>query len=74
MALLDAWGLALCEDIQSPTHLPTFDNSQMDGYGVIPADVALANPEEPAELKVVGVVNAGNASKHRIVWCMAPSE
>ncbi len=63
MALLDAWGLALCEDIQSPTHLPTFDNSQMDGYAVLAADVALASPEEPVELKVVGVVNAGDASE-----------
>lgn len=63
MALLDAWGLALCEDIQSPTHLPTFDNSQMDGYAVLAADVALASPEEPVELSVVGVVNAGDASE-----------
>lgn len=60
MSLLDAWDLALCEDIRSETDLPPFDNSQMDGYAVRAADVALATQGEPITLAVQGTVAAGD--------------
>ncbi|GAA1395421.1 gephyrin-like molybdotransferase Glp [Luteococcus peritonei] len=62
MNLLDAWDLALCEDIASEVDLPGFDNSQMDGYAVRAADVAGANQGEPLTLPVAGSVAAGDES------------
>lgn len=61
MNLLDAWGLALCEDIDSETDLPAFDNSQMDGFAVCAADVAGATQDEPLVLPVVAHLAAGEA-------------
>lgn len=60
MGLLDAWDLALCEDIRSETDLPAFDNSQMDGYAVRAADVASATQGEPVTLAVAATVMAGD--------------
>lgn len=39
--------------------LPVFDNSSVDGYAVRQADVAGANPDAPAPLRLVGRVAAG---------------
>ncbi|MGO4957383.1 molybdotransferase-like divisome protein Glp [Luteococcus sp. Sow4_B9] len=60
MGLLDAWDLALCEDIASPVDLPGFDNSQMDGYAVLAADVASATAEEPVIMRVADSIAAGD--------------
>ena len=60
MNLLDAWDLALCEDIASEVDLPGFDNSQMDGYAVRAADVVGASQGEPLVLAVAGSVAAGD--------------
>src|SRR5918998_3613506 len=54
--ILDALGLALCEDIVAPLSLPSFDNSAMDGYAVRAVDVCSAGPEAPVRLPVVGEV------------------
>lgn len=62
MSLVDAWGLALCEEISSDINLPRFDNAQMDGYAVRSADVAGATQSEPLTLAVVGSVYAGDDS------------
>ena len=64
--LLDAVGLAVCEDVISPISLPGFDNSAMDGYAVRAADVATASPEAPVRLPVVGEVPAGQAPPHTL--------
>ncbi|WP_104168991.1 gephyrin-like molybdotransferase Glp [Arthrobacter sp. SX1312] len=40
LALRDALGRALVEDVPAPVSLPPFDNSQMDGYAVHAADLA----------------------------------
>ncbi len=50
MALLDAWGLALCESVPAATDLPAFDSATVDGYGVRAEDVAGATQGEPRGL------------------------
>jgi molybdopterin molybdotransferase len=60
--LLEAFGLAAAEDVRSPVALPGFDNSAMDGYAVVHADVASASDDNPVHLPVVGEIGAGQAS------------
>jgi molybdopterin molybdotransferase len=55
VALQDALGRILAEDIVADTDLPPFDRSQMDGYAVRAGDVERA----PARLKIVGESAAG---------------
>ena len=59
--LLDALGLPAAEDVVSQIALPSFDNSAMDGYAVVAADVAGASEESPVVLPVVGEIGAGQA-------------
>ena len=59
VAILDALGRVLVEEIVSDIEIPPFDNSAMDGYAVRAADVAGATPEAPVALTVVGNVAAG---------------
>jgi hypothetical protein len=47
LALLDAQDCVLAEDVVSPLDLPGFDNSAMDGYAVLVADVAAATDKAP---------------------------
>ncbi|WP_460795203.1 molybdotransferase-like divisome protein Glp [Nocardioides pacificus] len=60
-SLMEALGLAVAEDVVSPIALPSFDNSAMDGYAVVAADVATASAETPVHLPVVGEIGAGQA-------------
>src|SRR4051794_2753304 len=57
--LLEALGLPVCEQVVAPVDLPVFDNSSMDGYAVVTADVAGATESEPVHLPVVGEAAAG---------------
>ena len=57
--VLEAMGRVLAEEIVSDINIPPFDNSAMDGYAVRAVDVAMASPEMPVPLKVVGSVAAG---------------
>lgn len=59
--LMETLGLAAAEDVYAPIPLPTFDNSSMDGYAVVAADVAGATEESPIHLPVVGEIGAGRA-------------
>ncbi|UAL30394.1 molybdopterin molybdotransferase MoeA [Nocardioides rotundus] len=59
--LMETLGLAAAEDVHSPIALPSFDNSAMDGYAVVAADVATATEESPVHLPVVGEIGAGRA-------------
>ena len=71
VALGDAPGRVLAEGLTSRHTLPPWDNSAMDGFAVIAADVAAASNEAPVSLAVTGeaaagrvddvVVTAGNA-------------
>ena len=46
LPLADAEGLVLAADVIAPLSLPVFDNSAMDGYAVLAADVAGATGRE----------------------------
>jgi molybdopterin molybdotransferase len=55
VALTDAVGRVLAEDIKADADMPPFDRSAMDGYAVRAADVSTV----PVVLDVVGQVRAG---------------
>ncbi|MBT2212895.1 MULTISPECIES: molybdotransferase-like divisome protein Glp [Actinomadura] len=60
LALLEAQGTVLAEPVSAPVPLPPFDNSAMDGYAVVAADIAGASEAEPVVLPVVGDILAGD--------------
>jgi molybdopterin molybdotransferase len=60
LALQDADGAVLARDVTAAWPLPSFDNSAMDGYAVLAADVAAATPERPVTLPVRAEVAAGD--------------
>ncbi len=66
LPLLDAAGCVLAEDVTAAWPLPSFDNSSMDGYAVLAADVATASAESPVELAVVDDVPAGYRATERV--------
>lgn len=57
--LAEALGLASARDITAPLSLPGFDNSAMDGYAVVAADVATASESNPVRLPVDADIPAG---------------
>ncbi len=59
VALTEAHGLRLAEDLGAVLAVPPFDNSAMDGFGVRARDVAGATAEHPVVLPVAGDVPAG---------------
>ncbi|MFM9134995.1 MAG: gephyrin-like molybdotransferase Glp [bacterium] len=66
LPLLDAAGCVLAEEVTAAWPLPSFDNSSMDGYAVLAADVASASPESPVVLDVVDDVPAGYRATERV--------
>jgi molybdopterin molybdotransferase len=63
VSLDNALGRILAEDIVSRRNNPPMDNSAMDGYAVITADIQSATPENPVKLEVVEHVPAGAVAK-----------
>ncbi len=61
MALADADGLMLAEDVQADRDYPPFDKSQMDGFAVRCGDV-----KPGVELRVIGEVAAGEWPKRPV--------
>ena len=59
ISLREAHGRVLAERISAPIDLPVFDNSSMDGYAVRAGDIASANSDHPARLRLIGAVAAG---------------
>lgn len=59
IALADALGRVLAEEVVADSDLPPFDRAQMDGYAVRAADTA----HTPARLRVVGESAAGSGWK-----------
>lgn len=62
VALGDAMGRILAEDIVADSDLPPFDRAQMDGYAVRAADIT----NTPARLRVVGESAAGAGWHHEM--------
>ncbi|MCW2538341.1 MAG: molybdopterin molybdochelatase [Frankiales bacterium] len=59
MAIADAAGLVLADNLVAPNSLPGFDNSAMDGYAVLASDIAGATKESPVTLVVADDIPAG---------------
>jgi len=62
VALADALGRVLREDVVAPADIPQRDNSGMDGYAIRADDVMHA----PVSLRVVGDLPAGTVSTTRV--------
>ncbi|HLT17714.1 MAG TPA: gephyrin-like molybdotransferase Glp [Acidimicrobiales bacterium] len=60
VAVAEARGLVLGEDVVSSVAVPPFAGSAMDGYAVVAADTAGASAAEPVRLPVVAEVAAGH--------------
>lgn len=58
VALMQASGRVLAEDVIAQDDLPRFDNSSMDGFALHPADRP-ASPDQTVELEVVADIPAG---------------
>jgi molybdenum cofactor synthesis domain-containing protein len=58
-----AFGRVLAEDIVSEIDVPPFDRSAVDGYAVRAADTFGASELKPVNLRIIGSVNIGVASK-----------
>lgn len=57
--LSKANGYVLAESIYSPLDIPSFANSSMDGFAVVSADLAGADPQHPIRLQVIEDIPAG---------------
>ena len=61
--LEQAMGAVVATDLPSPTAVPPFDNSAMDGFAVCSADTTDAAEDKPVQLDVVGMITAGESSQ-----------
>ena len=62
VAVGHALGRALARPVVAAVTLPPWDNSAMDGYAIVAADVALASEDAPLRLEVTGEVPAGGVA------------
>ncbi len=63
VSLDEALGRVLAENVVSRINNPPLDNSAMDGYALIAADIQSATPENPVKLEVVEEIAAGYTAK-----------
>ena len=63
VALMQAHGRILAQDVVSPISVPAHDNSAMDGYALRGADL---HTDRPTPLRVVGTALAGTAWKGQV--------
>jgi molybdopterin molybdotransferase len=63
VALTEAQGLVLADDVVAQLALPVFDNSAMDGYAVRAEDASDATPEHPVVLPVAEDIPAGRTDQ-----------
>ena len=62
----EALGRILAEDIVARRNNPPMDNSAMDGYALIAADIESATPENPVRLDVIEDVAAGYSATTKV--------
>jgi molybdopterin molybdotransferase len=63
VALTEAQGLVLADDVVARLALPVFDNSAMDGYAVRAEETSAATPEDPVILPVAEDIPAGRTDE-----------
>jgi molybdopterin molybdotransferase len=66
LALEDAEGCVLAEDVTAAVSLPSFDNSSMDGYAIQASDTDLSSERTPATLPVTAEIAAGDIGAYRL--------
>jgi molybdenum cofactor synthesis domain-containing protein len=66
VALADARGLVLADDVVATEPVPPFANTAMDGYAVRAADTAGASEASPVRLHVVDELPAGRAPSRAV--------
>jgi len=66
LPLTEAGGAVLAADVTASWPLPGFDNSAMDGYAVLAADVATADGQSPVTLIVDSEAAAGDTASHTV--------
>lgn len=66
VALLQAVGRVLFENVRASRNVPPFANSAMDGYAVRWQDVARASATDPVTLSVLEDVPAGCVARRRV--------
>jgi molybdopterin molybdotransferase len=66
VALAEALGRVLAEDLTSAAAIPPFDSSAMDGFALRHGDVASAAREHPVSLSVVGESRAGRPAEQKV--------
>lgn len=57
--IMEALGRVLAQDVQAVRNVPSADNSAMDGYCLIHADISGANSANPKRIKIIGESPAG---------------
>lgn len=67
VSLAEALGRVLRENIFASRDLPPWDNSAMDGYAVVAADLHAASPSDPVALRVVEEIPAGRMPVEKVV-------
>src|ERR1700722_10089137 len=60
LPLEQLFGCVLAEPVRAPFQLPQFDNSAVDGFGVLLEDTESANEQRPVRLKLAGEIQAGS--------------
>ena len=67
VALHDALGRVLAEDVYANRNHPPYDVSAMDGYALRFADIADATSDAPVSLMVVDDIRAGNMPQIKVI-------
>jgi molybdopterin molybdotransferase len=61
VALTEARGRVLAEEVRAERDVPPFANSAMDGYAIRAGDVMQASAAQPVRLRILGEIRAGTA-------------
>lgn len=67
VSINEADGRIIASALQAGISLPRWDNSAMDGYAVLAADVPSASSENPVRLKCIGEIPAGSTSATKVI-------
>jgi molybdopterin molybdotransferase len=65
VALQDALGLVLAQDIIAQEDMPPFANSAMDGFALLSKD-SIPREGQPPRLRVIGSIAAGYVAEHTV--------
>lgn len=66
VSLLEGHGRVLAENVIAPLDIPPFNRSTVDGYAVKAEDTYRAEENNPAILKICGIVNVGETPRIKV--------